>query len=492
MAAVLVLAVHGGGTPAPTGALDDALGYFPSDAPLVAVVDTNLEGEQARAAGRLLGRFPGSPAIVAGLTSRLQFPGVRFDRDIRPLLGHPLVVGLERAPTRVSQLRSGVVIAIRVDKPVKVKQLLLRQPALLPKRGVAGRRVFANRFGGKFAAAIDGHIFLAAGGADALNEALEARRSPDRLREKTFASRTAPLPPGAAVRVSADLHALIAAMPVLRGALEVRWVAALRRAAVTLAAGSGGVQLRFRAATDPSQITAADLPLSPTAGRPPLIGKAGEIAVGVRGPGRLVTFAAALARGIAPQRYARIARILMPLAAHGVDLRRNLAGALGSAATVAYEPVNRTWAVRIALRDPAAVAATLAKIANALPDLASAAGVSGVGLATPDQGENFYALARPGGATVVFGVVGRSLVIANRAPRAAALASEGTHTAPAPPGALMFDADAQTIAARVLAKRLSGFEALAAPLAVRALGDLTGSVAVNALGIHGEATLTVK
>src|SRR5204863_594843 len=122
---------------------------------------------------------------------------------------------------------------------------------------------------------------------------------------------------------------------------------------------------------------------------------------------------------------------------------------------------------RASLNQSADVRAALVQLAPALPDLAALLGIKGVGLATPEAGESFYALARPNGKTAIFGVVGDSLVAASEASRAAGLASEGTHKAPGDPkGAAVVTLDARNVLGKLLAKRLSGPAALFAPLAV--------------------------
>jgi hypothetical protein len=133
----------------------------------------------------------------------------------------------------------------------------------------------------------------------------------------------------------------------------------------------------------------------------------------------------------------------------------------------------------------------LAQLAPALPDMAAALGIQGLGVATPAPGESFYALAKPSGRTVVFGVVGDSLVAADQARRAAGLASEATHTVAGPPRAAVFTIDARGLAGRLLAKRLNGAAAIAAPLVVASLRDLTGWLAISRSGLRGHAKLTI-
>jgi hypothetical protein len=493
LAAVCAVLLSGcGGGKKPAGPLDDALGYFPKNAALVAVVDTDLKSSQAQTLGRLLSRLPVGDALVGQALNRLQLPGVQFDRDILPLLGHPLAIGYARPPKAGKALGIDYVLAIHVDKPIKVKQLLLRQSSLLPKGKSSGRRVFQHRFGGHFAAAVDDHTFVASGSRPALDAALATRRADDHMSERDLNDALEGLPSDAAVRVTADPRALIGGMPALRPALGVKWLSSLQRAGATLQAQDDGIGLQFKLKTDANKLRDEDLPLSSDATGPvPLIGHSGEAEIGVRDPARLARFAIAVANRLAPQR-GKLAASLSDLRKQGVDLNRDLAGRLGKSGAVAIDPLNGQWAARLLVRDPAGLKASLGKLAMALPDLAAALGVPSLGVGTPGEGLNFYALARPGGKSVVFGVVGGALVAASEPSRAAALASEATHPAPDLPGSLIVLVDAKKLAARYLSRQLGGLAGLVAPLAIESLQDLTGGAAVDRNGLTGSFKLTVK
>ena len=80
------------------------------------------------------------------------------------------------------------------------------------------------------------------------------------------------------------------------------------------------------------------------------------------------------------------------------------------------------FGVRAELKDPQEFEQTLAKVADVLPSFAEGAGFGTVGLSKPKAGQKFYALAKPDGGAVIFGVVDGVLVVANDAKRAAAVA----------------------------------------------------------------------
>ena len=115
----------------------------------------------------------------------------------------------------------------------------------------------------------------------------------------------------------------------------------------------------------------------------------------------------------------------------GVDLEKQVPHHLAQNASLAIDPATKEFALRAPLNESRDVRDALTVLAPRLPDIAALLGIKGVGVASPQPGENFYALAKPNAKTVVFGVVGNSLVAASQAGRASGLASEATHTIPA-------------------------------------------------------------
>jgi hypothetical protein len=192
-------------------------------------------------------------------------------------------------------------------------------------------------------------------------------------------------------------------------------------------------------------------------------------------------------RAIAPRRAARV-RAIEP---RGVDLEVQLPRHLADAGVLALDPFSHAFAGRVSIHDPADVKSALQTLAPVLPDMAAAIGVPALGLATPAPGESFYALAKPDGKTVVFGVVGAALVAANDARRAGGLASEATHMAPGSPAAAVITVDARQMAGKLLAKRLGGAAALAAPFVVSSLRDLTGGLTISRSGLRAHLKLKV-
>ena len=466
--------------------LDDALGYFAKDAPFVAAVETDPDAPQIKQLTDLVGRLPVGGLLGERLQSLTRFRSVRWDRDVRPQLGAPLAVGLARPPAG-GATGEAVLAAMRLKHPLRAKQTLLRQPGFRGGAESSGVRIYEDSADQRYAA-VDGGVLVLATNRDVLEQALALKRGEKRLRERAFDRALAQLPGHALVRVSADPRALLGADARLRPALALKWVSALRRAGAVVKASGSGLTLDLRVATDRGSIADADLPLAPKAGPLPLIGGSGEVQAGVREPGRLARFAFELADAIAPRRMALL-RALQP---RGIQLERQIPHHMNDVAVLAYDPVTHRYAFRGDLIDAADVKASLAQLAPALPAVGALFGIKGLGVATPEAGESFYALARPNGGVVVFGVLGQSLVVASEAARAAGLASEPTHSAPGgTEGAAVVTLNARELAGRLLAKRLSGPAALLAPLAVGSLRDLTGALTIGRAGLRGHFELTI-
>jgi hypothetical protein len=469
-----------------SSALDDALGYFAKDAPFVAAVDTDPNGPQVKQLTDLVGRFPGA-AILGTRLQNLARLRVDWGRDIKPQLGSPLVVGLVRPAAGRQAIASALVLAMRVKQPLRVKQLLLRQPGFRGGSKSSGVRIYDDPQDHRYVA-VDGDVVVAATDRAILEEALAMKRSDNRMRESGFNRDLATLPSDGLVRVSADPRTMLGADPRWRPALSVKWISSLRRMGAVLKAGDDGLALDFRAVTDARSITKADLPLAPGSGSTRLIGGRSELQIGLREPSRLARFAFAVAHAVASKHMAE----LKALEPKGIDLERQIPHHLAKAGVLAIDPVSRAFAFRADLNQAADVKAALGPLTPAVPAIAAAFGVKGVGIAMPPPGESFYALANPSGRTVVFGVIGDSLVVASDAGRAAGLASEATHSAPAgAKGAAVVTLNARDLVGRLLAKQLKGPAGLFAPLAVASLRDLTGFVAISRDALRGHFKLTI-
>jgi hypothetical protein len=465
-AVVVVIAAGGGGRATrPAGPVREGLpAYFPRDAALVAVVDGGLDDAHRHAATALLTRLglwppPGSAPPRKHAQRR------RAHRRHR---------GARRRAAKAPSLAALIgdsSLAVGVERRTGLGRAATRRAAVLVVRPADARSAtrFVRRPPRGLSAELDRGVLVVARSRADVAAAIAARRSPRRLRAADFTRRFAGLPAGGpGLRLAADPRALIAATPSLRGALNVKWVGALRRAALTMRVAPYGFSVSMRVATDPRALSDADLPLAPGAGAaPPVIGRRGEGAIGIRDPARALAFAMTVFRAAAPRRAAELALIARALRARGVDLRADVIGRLGAVASIAFNRRTHDWALRIALLDAAGVRAALVRLAGSLPDLAAAVGIRGVGLATPDVGASFYALARPTARVIVFGVVGTSFVAATQPKRAAQLVSEPSRTIVGARGSLV--------------------------ASIPIDGDrLTGSLTVAANGITGRGRLTLR
>src|SRR5919106_6459047 len=95
--AVLAAAGCGGGDDSGS-ALDSALAYLPKDTPLAIALDTDVEGDQYQALGKLVDRFPFGDQATGNLLRQFEQSsgGINFDEDLKPLLGEPVVLGAPR------------------------------------------------------------------------------------------------------------------------------------------------------------------------------------------------------------------------------------------------------------------------------------------------------------------------------------------------------------------------------------------------------------
>ncbi|HZN89297.1 MAG TPA: DUF3352 domain-containing protein [Thermoleophilaceae bacterium] len=492
----LALAGCGGGDDDAPGPLDEALSYLPEKAPFAVAIDTDLEGDQVEAVDSLLGKFPlGVDSVEGALEEELAGgeQNVDFEKDVKPLLGNPFVVGATNVASFTDDTEDDDFVAATQVKDTDALDALIDKTGPTEQGEESGATVYEDD-GTLFAVKDDMVIF--AGSERLLTTALERAGGDEHLDADTFEQGLDGLPGSALARVYADIGAIIASDPDTRDARKVPWVSALETLGLTASAADDGVEMQFNLRTNGEDLSDADLPIAAGDESPGVIERDGEIGFGIRDLAQVVSFGEAAAQAVDPGGFGEYEQAKKTLEDQlGVSVDDDLFGQFSGdlSATVA---VDGQLGVRSKLRDPAAFEETLSKLADVLPSFAEGAGFGTVALKRPSGGNDFYALAQADGDAVVFGVIDGSFVLANDAARAGQLVAEQPASVPDAQGAVTMRADAQALAGALLeqlgpALGLGGVEAFGARLFTGPLEDLTGSVQSSTDGLRGRISLAI-
>ena len=491
LVAVLAISACGGDSGGSgAGPLDNALGYLPADAPLVVAIDTDVDGAQFRAVGRIVGKFPFAGQVENQLKERIEAGGdFDYERDLKPLLGNEFVVGATdvRAVIDRSGANKDFVGAIQVKDKDKLEAAIEKEGA--DETGeTAGAKVYGRGEGGTFA--IEDDVLIVANTEANLKDALEQRDADDRLTAETFDKGTEGLPDEALVRVYGNLQKLIASDPDTADARKVKWIGALRAFGATASAEKDEIAVRFKVGTDEGELADEDLPLAAGDESPPALDIPNEIGAGLRNPAHVFRFGESVAQAVDPSDYADYQRAKATQERRlGIDIDEDLIDQLRGATSLSVSTGGDAGA-RVELDDATAFRRTLAKAERNLPEVISSSGGSPTRLT---KRGDFRELSSADGDRVAYGVVDGALVVANDLARARRVARERPEAVEGAKGALVLDANAEQLFLEGLRSRGSGGglgQALGGQLLAGPLDRLTGSATSGKDRISGTLRLT--
>jgi len=483
-ASLLAVGGCGGGSAGDAASpLDNALGYLPKDAPLVASIDTDVEGSQFDAIGKIIDKFPFGDSVKDAVKEIVEDQGGDY-KDIEPLLGNEFVVGATDVNSLTGSDNSDFIGAVQAKDEAKLEKAVKADKA--KKDGEKnGAQLYKDDDGDSFA--IKDDVLVVAGSKKLLESALEQREGDDRLTEDTFDEATEDLPKDALLRVGGDLQKLLASDPDTKEARRVKWVNALRTFGVTVSFENDEANVGFRLNTDSGQLTEKDLPIAAGSGSPSVVDRAGEIAAGVKDPTQIIDFAEDAAQAIDPGGFGDYAQAKRTIEEQlDLDIEKDLLDQLEGDLSISFA-ANGKYGARAQVKDPEAFERTLAKLGKVLPDVAESAVGESVGYAKPKSGGDFYALSTADGDSVAYGVVDGVFVLANDPRMAGRLSSEDTKAVSGAAGSVVVNADAAQLVRQILGQVGGG--GLAGALVTGPLGDLTGSMSAERSGITGNFKL---
>jgi hypothetical protein len=480
-ACLAAIAVAGCGGDDSSGGVGAPLSYVPADTPFAVSIDTDLEGDQYQALDSILNRFPGADAIKSLIKAQLSMgqEGVDFDKDIKPLLGNPAVISATDVGSFLSDSEeAGFVAALEVDDTDKLDSLIEKTGA--KEQGeVAGATVYQDQ---DTSFAVDDGVVVLAGSRELLDAALERADSGDGLSEEDFDKVLTGLPDDALARVYVDVQGLLGQSEEAAAARKIEWVDALRTLGLTLSAQKDSIDVEFNLRTE-GDLSDEDLPVASGDEAAKVVQRPGEIGVGLRDPGQLVSFFESALQAVDPDSYGDYEQGKRALSAKldldiDRDLISQLTGNLSVSATIGGE-----FGVRAEVKDPQAFARSIDKVADALPDF-------GLGDRVTRTGD-LYTL--HGDTTFVFGVVGDAFVVATDAARARGLATATPESVEGATGSLVLRADAEGIARQVIGQLAPNFNIPdpLVPVLARPFDELRGSVATDTDGMKGKLSLTL-
>lgn len=461
----------------------EILSYYPDDTPFVAVFATDPEGPQIKQALALIRRFAPGGLLLDQLRSRVSRV-VDFDKEVRPLLGNPLALGAP-TPTTFGENRREFLLVWMVKDAGKLQPLvdrLVRTGDARPAPDHLGAKVYSAEDGTTLA--VRGPLVVFGKTAQIVTAALDRHAGPGHLDPAAVQAASGDLPEDALATGYGNVAPLLA-RPQAAKALRVPWVAALGAYAFALSADGQGLKVDFRLDTSRRALAAADLPLAAGADAPPVAAGA-PVRVGVRDFGHLVAFAeraqALVDKGSARRFEAKKAEIRK---ATGVDLDRDVVAQLRGDATVTVDGTKRL--VRAEVRDPAAMARTLARLSPKLARFLTGAG--GGARSRPAPG-GFHLVEKDGRGVGAYGLVGGELVAGNGSvPDLRALAAQPRSPVPGARGAVAFSVDSQLIRRAIASGASLG--PLEAPLVLAPVGDVRGWLMGDPRGLRGRVSIGI-
>jgi hypothetical protein len=486
LAAALSLAACGGGS---EGGVEDALSFVDRKAPFVMTVDTDSESEQWKNADKLLGKFPFAGRVKSEIKDGIEESSegkVEWDRDIEPVLGNDLVFALQEPPAP-GDAQPEFVAAMKVDDEDKAVDLI--ETGGGKKDGKVGDADLYVDGDSAFMAIVDG-VLVFAGSRDDLESAVKRHDDDEGMSEADFDDLMAGVDRDALMRFGYDFDLFFSAasadQPELARLKENKLFAAIGKSGQDIAIEEDGISSESRSELDGS-LSEEELPLATGAESPAIVRRAGEIGVGIRNPAQTIKFAEEFARTVYAGQFPRYEQGKQRVAKQlGIDVDRELIDQFDGDATVSVS-LDGGVAFRSALRDPAAFSATLKKVAPRLEKLRKG---EDIGVSTPPgSGDGLYAIARPGGQQLVFGVVDDNFVVATDAERAAQVGGQSPSKVEGAEGALVLSFDSRTVANEVLRRNGQG---TAAQLVTGALGDFTAWTRSETDAISGGFKLTIK
>jgi hypothetical protein len=461
---------EGGGS---GGSLDDSLGYLPKNAPVVVTADTDLDGEQYKNLDAMLKKFPFTGQLKSQIKQSAAEGGVDYEKDVKPILGNELVVGLPDPRGVVDDAAEDKYVLVFPADGGKLKSLMEKDRSQRKSGKIDGADVYESGDGS--ALVVRGDTLVGASTRAELEAAIERHDGDDKLTEADFNAPFEGLPADAPMRVYGDMQALLVADPDTAEARRVKWVNGLRKFAFTATAQKDGVALDGRLITE--GLTPEDLPLAAGDQAAP-VARFGDFAVGQRDVGHTTDWILDIAAKSEGEDYAAEKRKLGK-ALGGIDIDRDLIDQFSGNSTLAGQ-LDGTVALRSDVKDPDAMRATLDKIAKSKGrnDLRITK-AGGLLKATDEDGEELY-----------FGMEGDVFVGSQESPaRAKALARVEPQPVPGAKGALVFAADGETIAKQAI--RQSG-QNQAAGLFTGPLSDVTAWVSAAPEGMRINAKLKVE
>ncbi|MBA3261276.1 MAG: DUF3352 domain-containing protein [Thermoleophilaceae bacterium] len=485
--AVLAVAIAGcGGADNSSSGTGAVLSYVPAETPFAVSIDTDLEGDQYKSLDAILNRFPGADTIKALLKAQLSMgqEGVDFDKDIKPLLGNPAVISATDVTSFLSDSAdSGFVAALQVVDTEALDSLIDKTGAK-QQGDVAGATVYQDE---DTFFAVNDDVVVLAGSKQLLEDALKRADGGDSLSEDDFNKGLEGLPDDALARVYVDVQGLLGQSEGAKAARKIEWVDALRTLGLTVSVQKESIDVEFNLRTE-GDLTDEDLPLASGDEAAEVVQRPSEIGVGLRDPGQLVAFFESALQAVDPNSFGDYEQGKRALSQQldldvDKDLIAQLTGNLSVSATIAGQ-----FGIRAEVKDPAAFAKTVDKVAKALPQVGSGLGIEGV-----RRSGDLYEARLSGGGTFVFGMAGGALVAATDAARAHELASAKPAAVEGAGGSLVVRADAEGIARQVL-KQIApqfGLPDPVIPVFARPFDELRGSIATSTDGMKGKFSLTL-
>jgi hypothetical protein len=490
--------------------LDGTLGYFPEDAGIVVVVNTDLDSDQLDRLDRKIVRpESGGDSIEDLLRDLADEIRLSWEDDVKPLLGNPLVVG-----TQSSVELAGISAAIRVRDEGKLHDLADKIPGATLEDEVNGAELYEAEAGIAFA--IEDDFLILAQDQDTLVRALEQKDSDDGLSEAELdedlpvASTDTLLRARARLESIEDFFGLSDRVPEVERLFTIPWFDALRTVGATASfPDDEHLVVDVALNTDGRDLDEDDLPFATGDEAPEVVPREDEIVSANVDQSRTTVFLLRAAQAAFPN--SRFVQAVDELEEElGVDFEEEILRQFDGPSASALEFDGETFAARSDVRDPDRLSEQLRVLAPRLPELvqgleglrsqglafllllapdaiASTQPLQGVQVELPAGPDDLYhvsGLTGDGPSDVYFGLIGDVFVIGSEEERARAIADEPAEPVDEATGAAVLRFDMRRGGRDLLERFGVGFSPEVP------VGEVVGSLEASTERLH--ATLRVE